>query len=105
MVGAFGNRAELADSRKMQLKATFATSIVAIAYVTCMLPVTILFAFEIQHGEHLSKSAQFIKYLALLNNLANPIVYGIALLIQESKYGKTSKRQKTTSFGNNNKMH
>ena len=98
VVGAFGNRAGLADSRKRQLKATFATSIVAIAYVACMLPVAILFAFEIQHGEHLSKSAQFIKRLALLNNLADPIVYGIGIADTRKQIWKNIKAAKNYLF-------
>ena len=98
VVGAFGNRAELADSRKRQLKATFAASIVSIAYVVCMLPLAILFAFEIQHKKQETSNAQFIKHLTLLNNLADPVVYGIGIADTRKQIWKNIKAVKNFLF-------
>ena len=76
----FGNRAELTDFRKKQIKITFVASIVAIAYISCMLPVAILFAYEWHHGLLQRRpEIQFIKALAMLNSLADPLIYGIGI--------------------------
>ena len=76
----FGNRAELADFRKKQIKITFVASIVAIAYILCMMPSAILFAYEWHHGLLQRRPAiQFIHALAMLNSLVDPLIYGIGI--------------------------
>ena len=79
-VGAFGNQAEMADFRKKQVKVTFVASIVAIAYITCMFPLSILYAWEWHHGQlnnETSKSV-FIS-MAMLNTLIDPLIYGLGI--------------------------
>ena len=78
-VGSFGNAAELVDFRKRQLKVTFVASIVAIAYIVCMLPLAISFALDWKNGVIKSNVPNLIKVLALSNTLADPLVYGIGI--------------------------
>ena len=79
-VDAFGNQAEMADFRKRQLKITFIASIVAIAYIVCMFPVAIFYAYEWQHGiimDHNFKSV--FASLAMVNTLIDPFIYGLGI--------------------------
>ena len=80
VVGAFGNRAELTSCRRRQLKITFIAGIVAIAYISCMFPLAVSFAYGLQRGNDISNTPAFIKILALLNTLANPLIYGIGMV-------------------------
>ena len=78
--GAFGNQAEMADFRKKQVKVTFVASIVAIAYITCMFPLSILYAWEWHHGIlHPKGWRSFLVPLAMLNTLFDPLIYGIGI--------------------------
>ena len=78
--GAYGTRAEMIDFRKRQLKITFVASIVALAYIACMFPISILYGYEWQHGEITN---QFLKQvligLGMLNTLADPVIYGLGV--------------------------
>ena len=78
--GAFGNEAEMADFRKKQVKVTFVASIVAIAYITCMFPLSILYAWEWHRGVR-SKGiwGSLLIPLAMLNTLVDPLIYGIGI--------------------------
>ena len=78
--GASGNQAEMADFRKKQVKVTIVASIVAIAYITCMFPLAILYCWEWHYGQMnngLSKSV-FIS-MAMLNALIDPLIYGMGI--------------------------
>ena len=78
--GAFGNQAEMADFRKKQVKVTFVASIVAIAYITCMFPLSILYAWEWNHGVSSTRSwGPILIPLAMLNTLIDPLIYGIGI--------------------------
>ena len=80
-VGAFGNQAEVADFRKKQVKVTFVASIVAIAYVTCMFPLAIIYTWEWHYGVKSKGSwgSLFIP-LAMLNTLIDPLIYGVGIV-------------------------
>ena len=78
--GAFGKHAEVADFRKKQVKVTFVASIVAIAYVTCMCPLAILYAWEWHHGlSNDTRWRSFLFPLAMLNTLVDPLIYGVGI--------------------------
>ena len=78
--GAFGNQAEMADFRKKQIKVTFVASIVAFAYVACMFPLAILYAWEWHHGVSSTSSwGPILIPLAMLNTLIDPLIYGIGI--------------------------
>lgn len=91
----FGNQAEFVDYRKTQLKITLVASMVAIAYVSCMLPMAILFIAELKHGLVHSPASNVIKALALLNTLADPLIYGIGITDTRRLIWKDIKRGKS----------
>ena len=77
---ASGNQPELVDFRRRQVKVTFVASIVAIAYIVCMFPLTITNAWEWHHGERKNgpwKSAFY--FLASLNTMCDPLIYGLGI--------------------------
>ena len=75
---AFGTQAELMDFRKKQIKVAFVACIVAAAYVVCMLPLAILFSFELVDSTQMPSAikAPFLA-LCMANTLADPFIYGI----------------------------
>ena len=83
-VNAFGNQAEMTDFRKRQLKITFIASIVAIAYIVCMFPMAIFYAYEWQHGIIMDNNFKSVfASLVMVNTLIDPFIYGIG--IQETR--------------------
>ena len=79
-VGAFGNQAEMVDFRRRQVKVTFVASIVAIAYIVCMFPITIANAWEWHHGEIKNASLKSVLLsLGLLNTMFDPLFYGLGI--------------------------
>ena len=78
--GAFGNQAEVVEFRRKQMKVTFIASIVAIAYMTCMIPLAVLFAWEWHHGlSNTTRWRSFLFPLAMLNSLLDPLIYGVGI--------------------------
>ena len=79
-VHAFGNQAEMADFRRRQLKTTFIASIVATAYIVCMFPVAIAYAYGWSHGKIIDHPLKPVcAFLALLNTLVDPFIYGLGI--------------------------
>ena len=79
-VYSFGNQAEVADFRRKQVKVTFVASIVAIAYMACMIPLATLFAWEWHHGlSNTTRWRSFLFPLAMLNSLIDPLIYGVGI--------------------------
>ena len=77
---SFGKTAELADYRKCQLKVSIVASIVAIAFLVSMLPMSVAFLYESLYEVKLPlKMTGKMFTLAILNNLADPIIYGFGV--------------------------
>ena len=76
----FGCQAEIADLRKRQIKVAFVASIVAVAYIVCMLPLGCLSLHELVYGS-LSPSniPGILRTLAFMNNFADPYIYGLGI--------------------------
>ena len=76
----FGCEAELADLRKRQIKVAFVASIVAVAYMVCMLPLGCLSLHELIYGTMSSSNIpSILKTLAFMNNFADPYIYGLGI--------------------------
>ena len=77
---AFGQTAELADCRKCQIKVTLVAGILAVTFLVCMLPLSVAFLYELRNNLLLpSDFKQPLFVLTLLNNLADPIIYGFGV--------------------------
>ena len=78
-----------------QMNVTFVTSIVAIAYIVCMLPLGVSCVYELTNINKPSKSTPvIIRVLALLNNLADPYIYGIGIVDTRRAVLKNLQRMK-----------
>ena len=76
----FGSNAEITDLRKKQIKIAFVASIIALAYIVCMLPAACTSVYKLISGHSSHESFQFIvKVLAFINNFINPFIYGIGI--------------------------
>ena len=76
----FGCQAEIADLRKRQIKVTFVASIVAVAYMVCMLPLGCLSLHELIYGTMSSSNIPgILRHLAFMNNFADPYIYGLGI--------------------------
>ena len=74
----FGCKAELFDFRKKQLKVTFVASIVVVAYIACMLPTGCFSFYELLMGRSSNSMLRgIVEKLLLLNNFADPFIYGM----------------------------
>ena len=77
---AFGQTAELADYRKCQIKVTFVAGIVAVTFVVCMLPLSVMFLYESLNNVLVPVGIKrYFLLLTFLNNLADPIIYGFGV--------------------------
>ena len=74
----FGREAEMADFRKKQIKVAFVASIVVVTYIICMFPMGCLSLYELIHGnvEYSSWKGK-LQMLLVVNNFADPFIYGI----------------------------
>ena len=74
----FGCEAEMADLRKRQIKVAFFASIVVVAYIICMLPMGCFSLYELIHGNVVYSSwKSVLEMLLVVNNFADPFIYGI----------------------------
>ena len=79
-VTQFGCEAELADLRRRQIKVAFVASIVAVAYIICMLPLGCLSFYELIHGSiSPSNIPGILRNLAFMNNFVDPYIYGLGI--------------------------
>ena len=77
-VTRFGREAEMADFRKKQIKVAFVASIVVVAYIICMFPMGCLSLYELIHGNVAYSSWKgILERLLVVNNFADPFIYGI----------------------------
>ena len=77
-VTRFGREAEMADFRKKQIKVAFVASIVVVAYIICMFPMGCLSLYELIHGNvEYSSWKGILERLLVVNNFADPFIYGI----------------------------
>ena len=73
-----GREAEMADFRKKQIKVAFVASIVVVAYIICMFPMGCLSLYELIHGNvPYSSWKGNLQMLLMVNNFADPFIYGI----------------------------
>ena len=78
--GAFGAQAELADFRKKQIKVAMVASIIAFAFIFCMLPLAATSLYELVNNVSLESSFKTTCIaLALANTLVDPFIYGIGV--------------------------
>ena len=74
----FGCEAEMMDFRKKQIKVAFVASIVVVAYIVCMFPMGCLSFYELIHGNVVYSSWKGnLEMLLMVNNFADPFIYGI----------------------------
>ena len=91
----FGREAESADWKRRQMKVTFVAGIVAIAYIVCMLPLAVSSVYELTNINKPSKSTPvIIRAPALLNNLADPHMYGFGIVDTRRAVLKNLQRMK-----------
>ena len=78
--GAFGAQAELADFRKKQIKVALIASIIAFAFVFCMLPAAATFLYELINNLSIDSSFKTTCIaMAMANTLVDPFIYGIGV--------------------------
>ena len=78
--GAFGAQAELADFRKKQIKVALVASIIAFAFVLCMLPLAATSLYEIINNLSIESSFKTTCIaMAMANTLVDPFIYGIGV--------------------------
>ena len=71
---------DVATFRKRQIRIAFVTGIVCIAYVVCMVPLTIAFFLELAGlVPNRPSIKQILLSFMLLNNLADPFIYGFGI--------------------------
>ena len=76
----FGTQKEKYDSKRRQLKLSFAASIVVIMYVVCMLPMACSSAYIFFNPKReLVKVTGIAVFLTMLNTFADPFVYGFGM--------------------------
>ena len=89
----FGSEAEISDLRKKQIKITLVASIVAIAYIVCMLPMGCLSLYELIWGTTASAPLKrVLERLMVLNNFVDPFIYGIGIADSRKAVLRTLKR-------------
>ena len=97
----FGCNAEIADLRRKQIKIAFVAAIVVIAHVLCMLPLSVLSIYEMINGPVSSAPVRGIaRALAVLNNFADPFIYGIGIADSRKALLKNLKKLKSSLEGN-----
>ena len=93
--GAFGEELELADLRKKQIKVAFMAGIVAFAFVVCMIPLAIVFIYELVSGALVSVSVRGICLsLSFTNSLVDPFIYGLGIADSRQKIFRDLKKLK-----------
>ena len=91
----FGSEAEIADMRKKQIKVAFVASIVATAYIVCMFPMGCLSLYELVFGSvPYSSWKALVERLILVNNFADPFIYGIGIVDARKAVVRNLKRMK-----------
>ena len=89
----FGRQVESADMKKKQMKVAFVASIIAVGYIMCMFPLAVLSLYELIYGRISSSAVPIIsKVLALLNNLADPYIYGFGIYDSRKAIAKSFRR-------------
>ena len=77
----FGSKAEMAGLRKRQIKIAFVASIVFVKYVVSMYPAAFLSYLDlIKHDVSSPTIRGIMKALMILNNFADPYIYGIGMV-------------------------
>ena len=93
--GAFGEQLELADLRKKQIKVAFIAGIVVFAFVVCMIPLAVVFIYELVSGALVSASFRGICLsLSFTNGLVNAFIYGLGIADTRQKIFRDLKRLK-----------
>ena len=93
--GAFGEELELVDLRKKQIKVAFMAGIVAFAFVVCMIPLAVVFMYELASGALVSASFRGICIsLSFTNGLVDPLIYGFGIADTRQKMFRDLKRLK-----------
>ena len=78
--GAFGAELELAHYRKKHFKVAFMASIVALVFYVCVIPLTVIFLYELLSGRYISAPVrQFFIGLSFWNSFADPFIYGFGM--------------------------
>ena len=91
----FGREAESADWKKKQMKVAFIASMISITYMTCMLPIGVSCVYELADMRNSSQTTPvIIRVLALLNNLADPYIYGFGIVDTRRAVLKNLQRMK-----------
>ncbi len=77
----FGRDAEAVDLKRQQIKVTITASVVVVSYVICMIPASCYNLYILFEGDKGSFTLTWrvFSILALLNTLADPLVYGIGM--------------------------
>ena len=92
---AFGARLELSDYRKKHIKVAFVASIVAFAFVFCMLPFASISLYELVTGGELPHFVRFgCSYLAATNTICDPLIYGLGMADIRKKISQELKTYK-----------
>ena len=93
--GAFGKQLELADLRKKQIKVAVMAGIVAFVFVACMIPLAVVFIYELARGSLVSDSTRGICIsLSFTNGLVDPFIYGLGIADTREKIFRDLKRLK-----------
>ena len=78
--GAFGVKLELFDYKRKQMKIAFMAGIVATAFVVCMIPLAIVFLYELLSDVTVSSSYRSVCLsLSLSNSFVDPFIYGFGV--------------------------
>ena len=92
----FGSKAEMTGLRKRQIKIAFITSIVVIIYVVSMYPAAFLsFLDLIKHEVSSPTILGTLKTLTILNNFADPYIYGIGMVDTRRALFKNLRKMKS----------
>ena len=89
---AFGEQAEEGEMRKKEVKIAISASVVALAYILCMLPAAIIFLLDLSSlGDQLAAAKKIAVPFGVVNNLLNPIIYGFGMADTREAMIKTLK--------------
>ena len=96
---AFGEALELADYRKKQIRIAFMAGIVACAFVVFMIPLLVVFLYELMSGLPVSASNRSICLsLSFGNSIADPLLYGFGIADTRNKIIRDIKRLKNCLY-------
>ena len=93
--GAFGAQAELADFRKKQIKVAMVASVIAFAFIFCMLPLAATSLYELVNNVSLKSTFKTTCIaLAMANTLVDPFIYGFGVAVTRRLIMKNLKNLK-----------